>query len=367
MSSDRTPEPTDPAPAEEGRGGSRRELLVRVLIGAIVAPVLMLVALTVLDDGGGDEPPGPPPGTTAEPFRVEAGEIRAPDGRRFVVKGVTIPYGTFAGGDAGGLGARNYATVARDFARLRRVGVNTVRILVRPRPGDERQAARLDRVIRLARDRGFVVELGAAFTTLPVAERFLRERARRHRTDPWIWFLPMKDPNCAPGDFVARCLDWALWQREQMRLVRVLRAEGVTAPIVVNTPDYSRDLSRIDSFPLDDENIVWGVHRYATTDVEFSAAERLDERRAWADRSLDRAVILDEVGGAGPGLGPYSPWLSGFLDFVFDWTENRNGGGAIGFVWRWSDTNSMTDADGELTEWGQAFVRRFLNESPSRL
>jgi hypothetical protein len=136
---------------------------------------------------------------------------------------------------------------------------------------------------------------------------------------------------------------------------------------VVNTPDYSRDLSHVDSFPLGDDNIILGVHRYSTTDRPFEDTDRQQERSAWADRSLEHAVIVDEVGGAGPGLGPFSPWLAGFLDFVADWTRTRNGSGAIAFVWHWSDSNSMTASDGGLTPWGEVFVRRYLNSDPSRL
>lgn len=367
MSSD-SKDRTDPEAGNDGAGGSRRDLMVRVLIGAIIAPILMLVALTIFDpfndgDGGRSAKPSPP----AEPFRVQDGRIVSPSGGRFVVRGVTIPYGTFAGGDSGGLGARNYDRVGRDFDRLKRVGVNTVRILVTPRPRDTRQLPRLHRVVALARERGLVVVIGPALTTFEAGGKLLRGLARRYRNDSAVWFLVMKDPNCSARGFVASCLDWSLWRRQHDRAIAALRAEGVRSPVVVNTPDYSKDLTRVDSFPLADANVVLGVHRYSTTNEPFTELDRREERRAWADRSLERAVIVDEVGGAGPALGPFSPWVAGFLDFVADWTRSSNGSGAIGFVWRWSDANTMTAAGGVLTPWGEAFVRRYLNRDPSRL
>ena len=62
----------------------------------------------------------------------------------------------------------------------------------------------------------------------------------------------------------------------------------MTSPVVVNTPNYSADLSKLDSYPLGDDAIIWGVHRFANFKISFDARERVDERRAWAGRTLER-------------------------------------------------------------------------------
>jgi hypothetical protein len=136
---------------------------------------------------------------------------------------------------------------------------------------------------------------------------------------------------------------------------------------VVNTPGYSAALSRIDTYPLGDEDIVWGVHRYANVKVDFGSADRVDERRAWADRSLDQAVIVDTVGSrAAEEFDPLSPWLTGFLDFVSEWVRDEDGSGAIGFVWRWYDDNTMTVRTGRLTSWGRLYFERYIRQVPGR-
>ncbi|MBA2630701.1 MAG: hypothetical protein H0U84_06735, partial [Thermoleophilaceae bacterium] len=133
-----------------------RGFLGRVLIGALAGGLLAVAGVALFADENLDEPP---PAEGPKLFVVEDNRILAPDGGRFVVKGVTIPYGTFAGGDREGLGARNYRTAGRDFSRLERLGVNLVRVLVKPSRAASDQTARLRRVVRLARARGFVVQL----------------------------------------------------------------------------------------------------------------------------------------------------------------------------------------------------------------
>jgi hypothetical protein len=363
MSSDRK-ERTDPDAEKDAAGGSRRDFIVRVLVGAIVAPILMFLALTIFSEGSLDEPPPP---ERAEPFRIVGNRIVRPDGTRFIVKGVTVPYGTFAGGDARGLGARNLASARRDFRRLEALGVNTVKILVTPRPRDPAQLSKLRTVVEFARQRGLVVEIGAAFTSFRRASTLARRLAREYRGDPYVWLQPMNEPNCPSGPPVPDCFDWVLWQKQQRSIIRAIRAEGMRSPVVVNTPNYSADLSKIDSYPLGDDSIIWGVHRFANFKLNFTERERVDERRSWAGRTLERAVIVDMVGSrSSPEFRPLSPWLTGFLTFVRDWVRDDEGSGAIGFVWRWYGANTMTSSSGRLTPWGRLFRRQYLQQVPGR-
>ena len=363
MSSD-PKERTDPEAGNGGAGGSRRDLLVRVLIGAVLAPLLTFLVLVLFGEGDLEDPGKP---ERATPFHVAGNRIVAPDGTRFIVKGVTIPYGTFAGGDAKGLGALNFATVDHDLRRLKGLGVNTVKILVTPRPGDRDQAQKLRTVVGYARRQGFVVEISPAFTTFRRAAALTRQLAREYRDDSYVWLQPMNEPNCPSGSPVPDCFDWVLWQQQQRSLIRAIRAEGMESPVVVNTPNYSADLSKIDSYPLGDDSIIWGVHRFANFKLDFTERERVDERRSWAGRTLERPVIVDMVGSrSSPEFRPLSPWLTGFLTFVRDWVRDDEGSGAIGFVWRWYGANTMTSTSGRLTPWGQLFRQRYLQQVPGR-
>jgi hypothetical protein len=346
-----------------------RRPFVKVLAVAVGA---LTLGLGVFWAVSGDPPtelveaePGP---EATGRFYVHENHIIDPEGRRFIVKGTVVSHGAFAGGDEAGFGATNYATVTADLDRLRGLGFNTVRVLVTPRPGDLAQEERVRSVVDQARARGFVVELGTAFTTFAIADEFLAGMARRYRRDPYVWLQPMNEPNCPIGPPVPECSDWALWQRQHRESIRRIRAAGNTAPIVVNAPGYSAFLSKIDSYPLGDDNIVWGAHRYANAKTEFGPAQRHEERHDWADRSLEKAVIVDEVGGqAVPEYLPYSPWLRGFIDFVAHWVNERDGSGAIAFVWHWSDANTMTDAAGGLTPWGRLFLDRYVRRVPGRM
>jgi Cellulase (glycosyl hydrolase family 5) len=365
-----SPDRDEPAAPEvpEGDGeradGGFRPFLLRVLAGAVAAPVLVLIVLAVASIDLTDEAPKPakPP-----PFRVEGNRIVGPGGHRFVVKGVTMPYGTFAGGDANGLGTENFGHVKRDLLAVRRLGVNTIKVLVTPRPADRAQMPRLRTVITEARRRGLVVIIGAAFTNFRAARDLARDLAHEYRGDPYVWLQPLNEPNCPIGRPEPRCFDWVLWQRQQTTIIRTIRKQGMTAPIVVNTPAYSSDLSRIDTYPLGDDALVWGVHRFANVKVKFAATDRVDERRSWADRTLTRAVIVDQVGSrAASEFAPLTPWVAGFLDFTTDWVRNSEGSGAIGFVWRWYDDNTMTNRAGKLTTWGRVFVEHYLRQVPGR-
>ena len=180
--------------------------MVRVLIGAIIAPILMLVALTIFDPfndgrrGAGAPSPARPP----EPFRVQDGRIVVPKRwRRFVGEGrPRSPTGPSPVATAAASGRATTTAWGADFDRLKRVGVNTVRILVTPRPRDTRQLPRLRRFVALARERGLVVVIGPALTTFVAGGKLLRHTwHRRYRNDSAVWFLVMKDPNCSAARF----------------------------------------------------------------------------------------------------------------------------------------------------------------------
>jgi hypothetical protein len=330
-----------------------------VLVIALVAAVTGATALAFTAANPGDPRHGQ--------FRVDGPRIVDPRGRAFVVKGVVWAYGTFAGGNGGGTAAKSERAAPRDLDRLRRLGVNTVRIFTSaPQTGRAGVLRRLDRLVRLARARGLVVEVATAYTNPEDALPWLRTLARRYRDDPSVWLQPMNEPKCGGGQSGNdRCGDWPTWQREHRGYVRAIRGAGMRSPIVVNTPSFSWDLSQADRYPLGDPNIVYGAHRYANDNLTFSKSERDDVEKKWAPLAKNRAVIVDEIGNwDGPQFRNSERWTRDFVRYVRAWVDRRGGSGAIAFNWRWSDPNTMVDGRDRLTPWGRIFAREYLARVP---
>jgi Cellulase (glycosyl hydrolase family 5) len=342
------------------RSPKRISVLV-TLTGGLVAGTI--VALLVLISGGGDRPQAASRQhkPTQPGFHVDHGRIVAPDGRTFIVKGITAAYGTFAGGDQQGLGAVNYTDADSDFRLIRALGANTVRVFVTPATADPAQFARLRQVVRLARQQKLVVELANAFADTQSSLPWLRELARTFKDDPYVWLEPMNEPHCSPKPDKATCGDWALWQQEEREYVRAIRSQGMTSPIVVNTPLWSSSVENVPSYPLGDSNLVFGVHAYGNNRQGVTGADVPDYQRAMDSATGQLAVIVDEVGSwNGPAFANSFNWLQEFVDLVRGWVLQGGGSGAIGFVWRWSDPNTMVAPGGGLTPWGSLFVRRYL-------
>lgn len=322
---------------------------------AFLTVVALVAAAVALASSGG-----------ADRFRVDGNRILDPDGEQFIVKGVVAPYGTFAGGDPGGLASRNYKHAARDFERLRKLGVNTVKVYMTPSRMLRRRAqARLDKVVRAARERDLLVILTGFWGRPRTTRRWVREMAETYRDDAWVWLLPMNEPGCTGPD-TSPCGDWEAWQRNWRGYIRTIRDAGMEAPIVVNTPGWSWNLAPIAFYPLGDDQLVLGAHRYANDEPRFHAGERAEVRRSWARLAQQRPVLLDEVGNYnGPEFANSEAWTRGMVDFAARWVREDEGAGVVAFNWRWSDPNSLTDPDGGLSSWGRSFVERYLRRVDS--
>jgi hypothetical protein len=299
-------------------------------------------------------------------FRVEGNQIVAPDGERFVMEGVVAPYGTFAGGDAAGLGRRNERSAPEDFERIAALGANTVKVYVTPNTvEDEAGRERLDEVVQAAREQDLVVVLTGFYAEFEETLPWVRRAAEEYADDPYVWILPMNEPGCTVPEPGAACTDYEGWQREHRRYVEAIREAGMKSPIVVNTPGYSWDLTGVRDHPLGDEDVVLGAHRYANDATGLTGEGRRQIERGWARLASRRPVVLDEVGNYnGDGFGNSVEWTREMIDYARRWVERGHGSGVVAFNWRWSDPNTLTSPeDGELTEWGRIFVERFLERS----
>lgn len=260
--------------------------------------------------------------------------------------------------------SRNLSSARRDFARLRRLGANTVRIVASPR---SRRVRRLGDVIRSARRAGLVAQIAVTDATPGQATRFLRRLAHRYRRDSGVWLTPMVEPNCHPRRASSACEDWPLWWEQHRRWLRAIRSEGMTAPVVVNTPSWSSSLTGLDAYRLGDRGLVYGVHTYADDAPAFDAAARRAAEANWAGLAVGRPVIVDQVGAwNGPGRLNSGRWLTGFIRYLRHWVNRRGGAGASAYMWRWVEPNRMVGRHDTLTTWGRLFVRGYLGRVPGR-
>jgi Cellulase (glycosyl hydrolase family 5) len=322
-------------------------------IAMMLAIVVALVAASVAFDENGR-------------FRVEGNRIVAPNGERFVMKGVVAPYGTFAGGDAAGLGRRNERSASDDFERIAELGANTVKIYVTPSAvDDEAGRQRLDEVVDAARAEDLVVVLTGFYADFEETLPWVRRAAADYAGDPYVWLLPMNEPGCTVPEPGAACTDYVSWQREHRRYVEAIRDAGMDSPIVVNAPGYSWDLTGVREHPLGDEDVVLGAHRYANDARGITAEGRRQIEASWARLARTRPVVLDEVGNYnGEGFANSVAWTREMIEYARGWVEQGQGSGVVAFNWRWSDSNTLTSPeDGRLTEWGRIFVKRFLEET----
>ncbi|MGH2745154.1 MAG: glycoside hydrolase family 5 protein [Pseudonocardiaceae bacterium] len=319
------------------------------IAGAVVLIAALMAALVAFADGGR--------------FRVDGNRIVAPDGERFVMKGVVAPYGTFAGGDAAGLGRRNEQSAPEDFERIAELGANTVKVYVTPNTmQDEAGRSRLAEVVEAARDQDLVVVLTGFYADFEETLPWVRRAAEEYAGDPYVWILPMNEPGCTVPEPGAACTDYEGWQREHRRYVDAIRGAGMESPIIVNTPGYSWDLTGVRDHPLGDPDVVLGAHRYANDATGLTAEGRSQIEHGWARLGSRRPVVLDEVGNYnGDEFGNSIDWTREMIDYARGWVERGEGSGVVAFNWRWSDPNTLTSPeDGELTEWGRIFVERFL-------
>ncbi len=136
--------------------------------GRMVGRVATLLAGVLIGTAPGAGPAPEPGRTSLEPIRISADGrdlVRAGSGERFVVWGVNYDHDA-AGRLLEDYWAEEWAAVASDFAEMKALGANTVRIHLQlgrflPAPGrpDRANLERLDRLVRLAEGTGLYLDI----------------------------------------------------------------------------------------------------------------------------------------------------------------------------------------------------------------
>ena len=303
-------------------------------------------------------------------FNVSGNKLIDPHGRQFIVRGIASPYGPFCGGVKDW---DSINTIERDYSIIKELGCNLVRICVAYKATSaEADRKKLVHVVAKAREKGFAVEIANSYTSFTVNTKtavgdqpsWLAWLANRWKDDPYVWLVPINEPNGAPPGNRAKLNDWSFWQEEQNQYIEIIRKAGNTAPLIINTPVWSWDFSGIDKYPLKDplKKIIYAAHRYANENKSFTDEQETNCDKSWASLAARYPIVVDEVGGQNSPYEIHSEWNRGFVSYCADWVNDKQGCGVVAFNWYWCDDNSMSGDwrrnrnTGELNEWDGSFA-----------
>jgi hypothetical protein len=288
--------------------------------------------------------------------------ILAPDGSRFMVKGVSMfdylfvsneartnylyrtIYSPAGKGSAYGIseptyyarvGYKNPDYVETQLVAARAMGVNLIRVGVEPAivkasvnyvdPNDGQtyppDLTMLDEIVRKAGLLGIVVQLHNSQDMCLDSDTttFLSFLALRYWDCPWVWMCPMNEPYSS-ADGGIHVNDTGMWKTRHdlfMPAIRNTLANGqkFLNPVVLNPPDYAHNLDGIaatlnsdTAFTLD-PNLAIGIHVYQTNgQSDFRTTRIAGDTTAWYQYVDTYCLFIDE-NGIDNQLGRYDPNL----------------------------------------------------------
>ncbi|MGH9073642.1 MAG: cellulase family glycosylhydrolase [Acidimicrobiales bacterium] len=308
------------------------------------------------------------------------------NGQRFVMKGVTVymlPFYVRDGSIPPELAAvttPEYRDRSRVFSTIRSDGANAVRIplssafyrWVAGAPGGQKGYLRhLRAVVEAAIHQHLVVDLTwwdslGAGRQLPELYRqwlpMMGTVERMLAKVPGVVYEPFNEPHD---------IGWASWEQVSAGELRYWRQRlGYRGPLLLDTIDYSwsfdprvaTDLLRLDKHLNGSADVLFANHRYANASTCFCGAERR-EWQGGVGTYVGRFPILGTEYGNFDHQGPPQPrWDRQFLTYLSQHAIPHGLNGAMFFVWRWIDPNSMTTAGtARLTSWGRIVEQDVLS------
>lgn len=307
--------------------------------------------------------------------------IIAPDGSRFIVKGVQMFDYLFCGFEArtdqryreafviAGRGAgsgvsnptgyakvsyKNEAYVESQIGLAQRMGANLIRVGVEPAvqfasepyvdPGDSQtypsDIVMLDTIIDVAERHGMVVQLQQSNDDVSNTHNitFLKWLAGKYFKRPHVWINPMNEPlGYTSGG--ANVNNATMWNNKVGPLVTALRADiaGQPAgtkflnPVCVDPPGWAERIdlvtSQLAAAPYStDPNLIINVHIYGRSgDYDFRNARLPEIRTRWANYLQNFCIVVGEMGidnlagRLDPNIDPAIPSVS-----PTDWTQQQS-------------------------------------------
>jgi hypothetical protein len=293
--------------------------------------------------------------STAAPYQVQPNKtIQGPDGKRFIVRGVTAFDGLFVSHESrsdyryrvvqnqsatsGGSTQTGYEptvwvdlpTVKLRMALMAASGVNLLRVAVEPAVvytaaanGYPSHLDMMDAIVDAANTFGMAVQFQNGNDAVPTALNvtFMGQLRDRYWNRKNVWINPANEMNCAPLDDGVDangkpktkanpdCTNATAWAAEMRQYVQALRADvtGQPAgtkfigPIVINATSYGDNVAAVagsltgDTAFSADPNLVIGVHIYQASEATFAA--RIPTLQAvWGLYIGTFPIIIDEAG-----------------------------------------------------------------------
>ncbi|MFZ2540158.1 MAG: cellulase family glycosylhydrolase [Gallionella sp.] len=291
--------------------------------------------------------------------------IRGPDGKRFIVNGVTAwfgllmdtntvsgykypKYGVAGKGPGTGISEPTYyarqsyrtaAWRATEYRAMKQVGINFLRLAVElstmnssvsyvdpvdglTYPSDE---VMMDTLVDECEDYGFVIQIipGNDYDSIADTVVLLKWLAGKYWNREHVWIATKNEPN-AFGPNVAYKSDATFWSNEHVQYVAALREDipGQAAgtkyrnPICLCPPPHNgtiwitalnlvyTKLTTVATFTGED-NLVINVHYYplSNTTTSFRTSELATIQTAWAQYLNSLAIISNESGHNGQAFG----------------------------------------------------------------
>ncbi len=374
-------------------GGSTRSSVRSSPRRTGTAALPLILAVTLIAACGGDDAESNAASRTAVasgPAIHTEGNVLVENAQRFVVKGAAaylLPFYTRSDGSAdNGIGPtaqRNFEERATIFARMAELGINTLRVPVALATyeddvydlgGKVAYLDRLEAVVTDANAAGLLVivgwwdSLGSRGDWPEEATSvhgMMRDVYGRLQGNDQVVYEPWNEPNG---------VTWDEWTDTTNATVELFRSDlGYRGLLIVDTIDFSWNFSddRADELlDLDAEllggapNIAFANHRYANLNTCFCG----DELESWDNvvgQHVDEYPIVGTEYGFWNDLGdPVPLWNRQLVAHLIDMVD-EGFNGYVGFVWDWSDPNTLTTGDlVTLNEHGTIAAQFWSTEFP---
>ncbi len=304
------------------------------------------------------------------------GKLLQVGGTRFVVKGAAayiLPFYTSADGSKEFAQDYTYQRMfaAKDavFAQMKSIGINSVRLPVASSTyggadpynlgGKAGYLDKLAAIVASANSQGLYVLIGwwEPLGYAPALSMMSDVHAKLGN-NPMVMYEPFNEPNG---------ISWDQWRQPMRDTIRHWRQDiGYTGVLFIDTINWSWWFSPSEAQGLMNydagltgrgPNLMFANHRYANQNTNFLVADKAAWESEVGQYVGSYPIIGTEYGFYNFQGPPQLQWNQEFFSYLADTKVPQGFNGAWLFVWRWVDSNSMTDND-MFTLWPNGTTAR---------
>ena len=298
-------------------------------------------------------------GATLPKLRVSGNRIVTEDGQKIRLRGVNFedpfvlekndldyngvgePYGD-------GVPDNHFAAIATDFARVKELGANIVRLPLYPGyyrlvGGERYLTTYVDRMIDLAEENGLYAVISyhvigrpggwyssesdtmfadypakLYYTDTDMAVEFWNTVAARYGNRKHVLFEMYNEPADETADYT-----WADLRPTGELLIATIRRHSDNI-IIGSGPQYTSDLSAVPENPYSDSNLAYAAHVYPNNQDWSSPSEISEWERVFGFLAKTYPVIVTEWGFQDGGVDETRGTLKGFGRPLLDYLDQKN-------------------------------------------